>query len=118
MRHQSISVLGAIFISLLVAYPAQAMQIRPLHDRVIVERIVNETTSADEQDAQAQKQSRIGEVVAVGQGKVLCTGGFRQLDVKVGDRVLFGKNAGTSVGEFGEQYIILREDDILGIIDP
>jgi chaperonin GroES len=96
-----------------------ASKIRPLHDRIIVRRI-------EEQEQMrgglyipdtAREKPQEGEVIAVGNGKILENGTKIQLDVKAGDRVLFGKYAGTEVKLDGEEYLILREDDVLGIIE-
>jgi len=94
------------------------MNIRPLHDRVIVRRMEEERTSPGGiviPDAAAEKPEQ-GEILAVGPGKVLDNGDCRALDVKVGDKVLFGKYAGTSVKVGGEEYLVMREDDILAIL--
>ena len=95
------------------------MNIRPLHDRVVVHRLEEERTSAGGiviPDSAAEKPSR-GEIVAVGPGKLLDNGELRPLGVKVNDRVLFGKYAGTEVKLAGEDYIVMREDDIMGVIE-
>ena len=95
------------------------MSIRPLHDRVLVRRMEDETTSAGGiviPDNAKEKPSR-GEVLAVGNGKHLDNGDVRALDVKVGDKVLFGKYAGNEVKVDGEELLIMREDDIMGIIE-
>ncbi|MFT3768601.1 MAG: co-chaperone GroES [Minicystis sp.] len=95
------------------------MKIRPLQDRVIVKRVKEEEKtkgglyipdSAKEKPVEAT-------VVAVGNGKVLEDGTVRKLDIKAGDRVLFGKYSGTEVKLDGEEHLILREDDILGVIE-
>jgi len=94
------------------------MKIRPLHDRVIVRRVEEETTTAGGivlPGSAAEKPSE-GEVLAVGNGKLLENGDIRPLDVKVGDRVLFGKYSGTEVKVDGEEVIVMREDDIMGIL--
>lgn len=94
------------------------MKIRPLHDRVVVRRLEEERTSAGGiviPDSAAEKPSQ-GEVISVGPGKLLDSGEVRSLDVKVGDRILFGKYAGTEVKLDGEEYIVMREDDIMGVI--
>jgi chaperonin GroES len=94
------------------------MKIRPLHDRVVVKRVEEETKTAGGivlPGSAAEKPSE-GEVLAVGTGKLLDNGQVRALDVKVGDRVLFGKYSGTEVKVDGEQYIVMREDDIMGVI--
>ncbi|ACJ17555.1 10 kDa chaperonin GROES [Coxiella burnetii CbuK_Q154] len=95
------------------------MKIRPLHDRVVVRRLEEERTSAGGiviPDSAAEKPSR-GEVISVGPGKPLDNGEVRSLDVKVGDQILFGKYAGTEVKLAGDEYIVMREDDIMGVIE-
>ncbi|NNE22739.1 MAG: co-chaperone GroES [Rhizobiales bacterium] len=95
------------------------MNIRPLHDRVIVKRIEDERTSPGGiviPDSAAEKPMQ-GEVLAVGNGKVLDSGEQRGLDVKVGDRVLFGKYSGTEIKVSGEEVLVMREDDIMGVIE-
>jgi chaperonin GroES len=95
------------------------MNIRPLHDRVVIRRLEEERTSPGGiviPDSAAEKPIQ-GEVVAVGRGKVLDNGDVRGLDVKVGDRVLFGKYSGTEVKVAGEELVVMREDDIMGIIE-
>ncbi len=94
------------------------MKIRPLQDRIIVERIDEEETSKGGiiiPDT-AKEKSQEGNVVAVGKGKVLENGKIQKLDVKKGDRVLFSKFAGTEITLEGEERVILREDDVLGIV--
>lgn len=94
------------------------MKIRPLHDRVVVKRVEEETTTAGGivlPGSAAEKPSQ-GEVLAVGQGKALDDGTVRALEVKVGDKVLFGKYSGNEVKVDGEELIIMREDDIMGIL--
>ena len=94
------------------------MKIRPLHDRVVVKRIEEETKTAGGivlPGSAAEKPSE-GEVLAVGSGKPLDNGQVRALEVKVGDKVLFGKYSGTEVKVDGEQYIVMREEDIMGIL--
>jgi len=94
------------------------MNIRPLHDRVVVKRVEEETKTAGGivlPGSAAEKPSE-GEVLAVGPGKPLDNGQVRAMDVKVGDKVLFGKYSGTEVKVGGEQYIIMREEDIMGIL--
>ncbi|MGZ4957986.1 MAG: co-chaperone GroES [Methylomonas sp.] len=94
------------------------MKIRPLHDRVVVKRMEEETKTAGGivlPGSAAEKPSE-GEVLAVGSGKPLDNGQVRALEVKVGDRVLFGKYSGTEVKVDGEQYIVMREEDIMGIL--
>jgi chaperonin GroES len=94
------------------------MKIRPLQDRIIVERIDEEETSKGGiliPDT-AKEKSQEGKVVAVGKGKVLEDGKIQKLDVQRGDRVLFSKYAGTEITLEGEERLILREDDVLGIV--
>jgi len=95
------------------------MNIRPLHDRVVVRRMEEERTSSGGiliPDSAAEKPIQ-GEVIAVGKGKLLDNGDVRPLDVKVGDRVLFGKYAGNEVKVSGEEVVVMREDDIMGVIE-
>lgn len=95
------------------------MKIRPLHDRVIVKRVEEETTTAGGivlPGSAAEKPSQ-GVVLAVGNGKLLDNGDVRALDVKVGDKVLFGKYAGNEVKVDGEELIVMREEDIMGVLD-
>jgi chaperonin GroES len=95
------------------------MNIRPLHDRVVVRRLEEERTSAGGiviPDSAAEKPIQ-GEVVAIGNGKIMDNGDHRSLDVKVGDRVLFGKYSGTEVKLDGEELLVMREDDIMGVIE-
>ncbi|HZS46330.1 MAG TPA: co-chaperone GroES [Blastocatellia bacterium] len=95
-----------------------ALNIRPLHDRVVVRRIEEQETVRGGiiiPDTAKEKPQQ-GEVVAAGQGKVLENGTKIELDVKVGDRVLFGKYSGTEIKLDGEEYLIMREDEILGVI--
>ncbi|MDH5326297.1 MAG: co-chaperone GroES [Gammaproteobacteria bacterium] len=95
------------------------MNIRPLHDRVIVRRMEEELTSAGGiviPGSAAEKPDQ-GEVVAVGKGKLLDNGEVRPLDVKVGDRVLFNKYGGTAVKVDGEELLVMREEDITGVIE-
>ncbi|HEB99738.1 MAG TPA: co-chaperone GroES [Thiotrichales bacterium] len=95
------------------------MKIRPLHDRVIIKRMEEERTTAGGiviPDTAAEKPIR-GEVIAVGNGKILENGEVRALDVKVGDKVLFGKYAGTEVKVDGEDLLVMREEDIMAVIE-
>ncbi|MGC3963074.1 MAG: co-chaperone GroES [Rhodocyclaceae bacterium] len=95
------------------------MKIRPLHDRVIVKRIEAERTTASGiviPDSAGEKPDQ-GEVLAIGNGKLLDSGEVRKLDVKVGDRVLFGKYAGQTVKVEGQEVLVLREEDIMGVIE-
>lgn len=95
------------------------MAFRPLHDRVLVSRVKEEekTKGGIIIPDTAKEKPIEAKVVAVGNGKLLETGELRKLDVKAGDRVLFGKYGGTEVKIEGEEHLILREDDILGIIE-
>jgi len=95
------------------------MKMRPLHDRVIVKRTEEERTSPGGiviPDAAAEKPVK-GEVVATGNGKILENGDVRALDVEVGDQVLFGKYAGTEVKVEGEELLVMKEDDIMAVIE-
>jgi chaperonin GroES len=95
------------------------MKIRPLQDRVIIRRVKEEEkTKGGLYIPDTAKEKPIeATVVAVGSGKVLEDGTVRKLDVKAGDRVLFGKYSGTEVKIDGEEHLIMREDDILGVIE-
>jgi len=95
------------------------MNIRPLHDRVIVRRMEEERTSPGGivlPDAATEKPIQ-GEVLAVGKGKVTESGEVRALEVKVGDKVLFGKYSGTEVKVDGQEVLVMREEDIVGVIE-
>ena len=95
------------------------MKIRPLHDRVIIRRLEDERKTAGGiviPDTAAEKPVR-GEVVAVGNGKILDNGDVRHLDVKVGNKVLFGKYSGTEVKVEGEDLVVMREDDIMAVLE-
>jgi len=95
------------------------MPIRPLHDRVIVKRLEEERKTPGGiviPDSATEKPIR-GKILAVGNGKVADNGQLRVLDVKVGDTVLFGKYSGTEVKIDGEELLVMREDDIMGIIE-
>lgn len=94
------------------------MNIRPLHDRVIVKRVEEEKMTAGGivlPGSAAEKPSQ-GVVLAVGNGKALDNGTIRALEVKVGDKVLFGKYSGNEVKVDGEEIIVMREEDIMGIL--
>ncbi len=94
------------------------MNIRPLHDRVLIRRLEDERKSAGGiviPDTAAEKPQR-GEVVAAGPGKVSEDGKLRPLDVKSGDKVLFGKYSGTEVKVDGQELLVMREDDIMAVI--
>ncbi len=95
------------------------MNIRPLHDRVLVKRVEEDKTSPGGiviPDSATEKPIE-GEVVAVGNGKILDSGEVRALEVKKGDKILFGKYSGTEVKVGGEEYLVMREDDIMGVIE-
>ena len=95
------------------------MALRPLHDRVLVRRLEDETTTPGGiviPDSAKEKPAQ-GEVLAVGNGKILDSGDTHSLDVKVGDKVLFGKYSGTEVKVDGEELLIMREDDIVGVME-
>ena len=95
------------------------MNIRPLHDRVVVRRVEDDRTSPGGiviPDSAAEKPMQ-GEILAAGNGKIQENGDVRPLDVKVGDRVLFGKYSGTEVKVAGEDILVMREDDIMGVIE-
>ena len=95
------------------------MKVCPLHDRVLIKRVEEETKTAGGivlPGTAAEKPSR-GNVIAVGQGKLLEKGDIRPLDVKAGDLVLFGKYSGSEVKVDGEDYIIMREDEIMAVIE-
>ena len=113
------------FSRALPAYPysqkgeTRIMNIRPLQDRIIVERVEEETKTASGiiiPDT-AKEKPQEGKVIAVGNGKKTDDGKVIALDVKVGDKVLFGKYAGTEIKIEGKEYMMMREDDILGIVE-
>ena len=95
------------------------MNIRPLHDRVVVKRTEEEKLSPGGiviPDSATEKPMR-GEVIAVGTGKLLDDGKIRPLDVKEGDKILFGKYSGTEIKLDGEDIVVMREDDVLAILE-
>ena len=95
------------------------MNLRPLHDRVIVRRMEEERTSAGGiviPDSATEKPVQ-GEIVAAGKGKIAENGDVRPLDVKVGDKVLFGKYSGTEVKVEGEDLLVMKEEDIMGVLE-
>jgi chaperonin GroES len=95
------------------------MKIRPLHDRIIIKRLDQEKKTASDiviPDTAAEKPDQ-GEVMAVGKGKLSDDGKLIALDVKVGDRVLFGKYSGQTVRLKGDEVLVMREEDIMGIIE-
>ncbi|WP_020677385.1 co-chaperone GroES [Geopsychrobacter electrodiphilus] len=96
------------------------MKLRPLQDRIIVERIEEETKTKGGiiiPDTVSKEKPQEGKVIAVGKGKMNEDGKLIPMDVKVGDRVLFGKYSGSEVKIDGEEYLIMREDDILGVVE-
>ena len=95
------------------------MKIRPLYDRIVVKRIEEQETTRSGiiiPDS-AQEKPQEAEVMAVGRGKRLEDGKLVALDVKVGDRILFGKYSGNDIRVDGQEYLIMREDDVLGVLD-
>ena len=98
---------------------AEKLKIRPLHDRVIVKRLEEERTSPGGiviPDTAAEKPIK-GKIIAVGKGKILENGNVRPLDVKVGDKILFGKYSGTEVKVDGEELLVMREEDVMAVIE-
>ena len=95
------------------------MNIRPLHDRIIVERLEEETKTAGGLiiPDTAKEKPQQGKVIAVGKGKKTEDGKVLPLDVKVGDKILFGKYAGTEIKIEGKEYLMMREDDVLGVVE-
>jgi len=95
------------------------MNIRPLHDRILVKRVAEEekTKGGIIIPDTAKEKPIEGKVVAVGNGKILEDGTVRPLEVKKGDRILFGKYSGTEIKIEGEEHLILREDEVLGVIE-
>lgn len=94
------------------------MQVRPLHDRVLVKRLNEDERSKGGiiiPDTAKEKPAQ-GEIIAVGSGRIGEDGKVRALDVKKGDKVLFGKYAGTEIKVEGDEYLMMREEDILGVI--
>jgi len=95
------------------------MKIRPLHDRVIVKRVEEERTTESGiviPDSATEKPDT-GEVLAIGTGKILEDGKIKPLDVKVGDKILFGKYSGQTVKIEGEDMLVMKEEDIMGILE-
>src|SRR5512142_838882 len=108
-----------IVIHRVLYFLGASMKIRPLHDRVIVKRIEEERKSAGGiviPDTAAEKPDQ-GEIVAVGKGKKDDNGKLIPIDVKVGDRVLFGKYSGQTVKVKGDELLVMREEDIMGVIE-
>jgi chaperonin GroES len=94
------------------------LKLRPLHDRVVIKRLDEEKKSAGGiliPDNATEKPDQ-GEVIAIGNGRVMEDGKLRPLDVKVGDRILFGKYSGSTVKIEGTEYLVMKEDDIMGVI--
>ena len=96
------------------------MDIRPLHDRIVVKRIEDKETLQNGLyiPDSAKEKPQEAEVVAVGKGKRLEDGKIVPLDVQVGDRILFGKYSGSDIKINGNEYLIMREDEVLGILEP
>ncbi len=95
------------------------MKIRPLHDRIIVKRLEEERKTASGiviPDTAAEKPDQ-GEVVAVGKGKILDDGKLRPVQVKAGDKILFGKYSGQTVKVEGEELLVMREEDVMGVLE-
>ena len=95
------------------------MKIRPLHDRILVKRLEEERKTASGiviPDTAAEKPDQ-GEVMAVGKGKILEDGKLRPLDVKVGDKILFGKYSGQTVKVKGDELLVIREEDVMGVVE-
>jgi chaperonin GroES len=102
-----------------IVFKGVFMSLRPLHDRVIVERLEQETKTASGivlPEAAAEKPDQ-GKVLAIGNGKILEDGKVRPLDVKVGDTVLFGKYSGQTVKIDGKEVLVMREEDIMAIVE-
>jgi len=97
----------------------QEIGVRPLHDRVLVRRTAEETKTAGGLfiPETAKEKPQRGEIVAAGKGRVTEDGKVTPLDVKVGDKILFGKYSGTELKLNGEEYLMMREEDILGIMN-
>ncbi len=95
------------------------MNIRPLHDRVLVRRMEEETMSAGGivLPGSATEKPNQGEVIAVGKGQILSSGDVRPMDIKVGDKVLFGQYSGSTVKVEGEELLMMREEDIMAVIE-
>ncbi len=94
------------------------LKLRPLHDRVVIKRLDEERKSAGGiliPENAAEKPDQ-GEVIAIGKGRIMEDGKIRPLDVKVGDRILFGKYSGSTVKIEGTEYLVMKEDDIMGVI--
>src|ERR1035437_2365650 len=96
------------------------MNIRPLYDRIVVKRIEEQETTRNGNiiPDSAKEKPQEAEVMAIGRGKRLEDGTVVSLDVKVGDRILFGKYSGNEIKLEGKEYLIIREDEVLGVLDP
>ena len=94
------------------------MNIRPLHDRIVVKRLDSEEKSAGGivLPGSAQEKPQMGEIVAVGNGRTLDNGEVRALEVKTGDKVLFGKFAGTEIKLDGQELLVMREEDLFAVV--
>jgi len=107
------------YISIGVTVMADKLKIRPLHDRVIIKRTEEERTSPGGiviPDSATEKPIK-GKVIAVGKGKILENGSVRPLDIKAGDNVLFGKYSGTEVKVDGDELLVMKEEDIMAVIE-
>ena len=96
------------------------MKVRPLHDRVLVKRLEDETEKTKGGlyiPDSAKEKPQTGKVIAVGKGKVADDGKVTALDVKTGDKILFGKYSGSEIKVDGEELLIMREEDILGVVE-
>lgn len=95
------------------------MKIRPLYDRIVIKRVEAEekTASGIVLPGNAAEKPDMGEVVAVGEGKVLDSGAVRALSVKVGDKVIFGKYSGQTVKVDGQELLVMREEDVMGVVE-
>ena len=108
-----------IYLIILFKTGERSMNIRPLHDRVVVKRLEEELKTASGiiiPDSAAEKPDQ-GEIISVGRGKAGDDGKIRALEVKVGDKVLFGKYSGQAVKIKGEEILVMREEDIMGIVE-
>jgi chaperonin GroES len=119
--HRNTKHKNSLTIDLIILFKTgeRSMNIRPLHDRVIVKRLEEELKTASGiiiPDSAAEKPDQ-GEIISVGKGKVGDDGKIRALDVKVGDKVLFGKYSGQAVKIKGEEILVMREEDIMGIVE-
>jgi len=94
------------------------MKIRPLHDRVVIKRLEAEekTASGIVLPGAAAEKPDMGEVIAIGNGKILEDGSVRALELKVGDKVIFGKYSGQTVKINGEELMVMKEDDVMGVV--